>query len=100
MSKRLSCLKLDANGDTTRWCRQKETKEAQSTDDYGPGFQQVRLSGIVDTIMVNTAVPIDAETTDVSFAYSVRREADGSSPPAADAIIRDLEKQMNQDTGI
>src|SRR5262245_44485406 len=34
------------------------------TDDYGPGLQTVRLAGIVDTLMVNSAVPIDADTTD------------------------------------
>jgi 3-ketosteroid 9alpha-monooxygenase subunit A len=68
------------------------------TDDYGPAFQTVRLSGIIDTLMVNTATPIDAETTDVSFAYSVRRR-DGADAHhgAGAAIIRDLEKQMEQD---
>ena len=58
----------------------------------------MRLSGIVDTLMVNTTVPIDEETTDVSFAYTVctRGGAEAARGVGA-AIIRDLEKQMAQD---
>ena len=76
------------------------------TTDYGPAFQTVRLRGIVDTLMVNSATPIDEETTDVSFAYSVRQDlgssGDGSGEAAGSgaAIIRDLEKQMAQDIPI
>ena len=71
------------------------------TDDYGPAFQTVRLSGIVDTLMVNTIVPIDPQTTDVSFAYTVctKQGADHARGVGA-AIIRDLEKQMAQDIPI
>jgi 3-ketosteroid 9alpha-monooxygenase subunit A len=71
------------------------------TDDYGPAFQTVRLSGIVDTLMLNTTVPIDEETTDVSFAYTVctRGGAEAARGVGA-AIIRDLEKQMAQDIPI
>jgi hypothetical protein len=69
------------------------------TTDYGPGFQTVRLSGIVDTLMLNTAVPIDAETTDVSFAYTVRQDSDDARGVGA-AIIKDLEKQMAEDIPI
>ncbi len=68
------------------------------TTDYGPGFQTVELSGIIETLMVNTATPIDAEYTDVSFAYSVRK-LDGADAwhGAGAAIVRDLEKQMAED---
>ena len=69
------------------------------TTDYGPGFQTVRLSGIVDTLMLNTAVPIDAETTDVSFAYTVRQDSD-DAVGVGEAIIKDLEKQMAEDIPI
>ncbi|NNL66470.1 MAG: Rieske 2Fe-2S domain-containing protein [Myxococcales bacterium] len=71
------------------------------TTDHGPALQIVRLSGIVDTVMLNTATPIDAETTDVSFAYTVSTAggADAARGVGA-AIIRDLEKQMAQDIPI
>jgi phenylpropionate dioxygenase-like ring-hydroxylating dioxygenase large terminal subunit len=68
------------------------------TDDYGPAFQTVHVTGIIETLMVNTATPIDEEHTDVSFAYSVRK-LDGADAKhgAGAAIIRDLEKQMAED---
>jgi phenylpropionate dioxygenase-like ring-hydroxylating dioxygenase large terminal subunit len=68
------------------------------TTDYGPGFQTVRVTGVVETLMVNTATPIDDEYTDVSFAYSVKRTGgDDAVRGAGSALIRDLEKQMAQD---
>ena len=71
------------------------------TADYGPAFQTVRLSGIIDTLMVNTATPIDDEYTDVSFAYTVNKTAGAdASHGVGAAIIRDLEKQMAQDIPI
>ncbi len=71
------------------------------TTDYGPAFQTVHLTGIIETWMVNTATPIDEETTDVTFAYSVHA-VDGASDQhgVGAAIIRDLEKQMHQDIPI
>jgi phenylpropionate dioxygenase-like ring-hydroxylating dioxygenase large terminal subunit len=78
-----------------------EVEGSLDTDDYGPGLQTVRLSGIVDTLMVNTAVPIDADTTDVSFAYTVCAKAGAEAARGVGgAIIRDLEKQMSQDIPI
>jgi nitrite reductase/ring-hydroxylating ferredoxin subunit len=71
------------------------------TTDYGPALQVVRLSGIVDTIMFNTATPIDEETTDVSFAYTVSTAGGAEAARGVGAaIIRDLEKQMAQDIPI
>jgi 3-ketosteroid 9alpha-monooxygenase subunit A len=70
------------------------------TTDYGPAFQTVRVTGIAETLMVNTATPIDAETTDVSFAYSVRRMPGDAHRRVGEALIRDLEKQMAQDIPI
>jgi len=71
------------------------------TTDHGPGFQTVHLKGIVETLMVNTATPIDEETTDVTFAYSVNAEHGASSERGVGAaIIRDLEQQMNEDIPI
>ena len=51
--------------------------------------------------MMNTSLPIDEETTDVSFAYTVNRAngADAEHGVGA-AIIRDLEKQMGEDIPI
>jgi phenylpropionate dioxygenase-like ring-hydroxylating dioxygenase large terminal subunit len=68
------------------------------TDDHGPGCQTVRVHGAVETLMLNTAVPIDEEYTDVSFAYSVNTAGGAEAARGVGAaIIRDLEKQMAQD---
>ena len=68
-----------------------------TTTDYGPAFQTVHITGAVDTLMVNTATPIDDEYTDVSFAYTVRRSAGGQRQGVGAARIRDLEHQFEQD---
>jgi phenylpropionate dioxygenase-like ring-hydroxylating dioxygenase large terminal subunit len=71
------------------------------TTDFGPGFQTVHLTGIVETLMVNTATPIDEENTDVSFAYTVNTAGDEKKARGVGAaIIRDLEKQMAEDIPI
>ncbi len=68
------------------------------TTDYGPGFQTVDVTGAVDTLMVNTATPIDDEYTDVSFAYSVNTSGGADAARGVGrAIIKDLEHQMAQD---
>ncbi|HSJ99154.1 MAG TPA: Rieske 2Fe-2S domain-containing protein [Myxococcota bacterium] len=70
------------------------------TTDHGPAFQVVRVTGIAETVMMNTATPVDADTTDVSFAYSVRRSEGDAHAGVGAALIRDLEKQMEQDIPI
>jgi nitrite reductase/ring-hydroxylating ferredoxin subunit len=70
------------------------------TTDYGPAFQTVHIAGGVDTLMLNTSTPIDDETTDVSFAYTVHRAPDGSHERVGAARIRDLEHQFEQDRPI
>ncbi len=78
-----------------------EVQGGIDTSDHGPAFQLVRLSGIVDTIMMNTATPIDEETTDVTFAYSVcTKDGADAARGVGQAIIKDLEKQMAQDIPI
>jgi len=71
------------------------------TTDYGPGLQTVHMTGIVETLMVNTSTPIDEETTDTSFAYTVNAAGDEATARGVGAaIIRDLEHQMSQDIPI
>jgi phenylpropionate dioxygenase-like ring-hydroxylating dioxygenase large terminal subunit len=68
------------------------------TTDFGPGFQTVHLTGIVETVMVNTSTPIDEEHTDVSFAYTVNAAGDEKKAAGVGAaIVRDLEKQFEED---
>ena len=70
------------------------------TLDYGPGFQVVRMGGLIDTLLMNTATPIDEENTDVSFAYTVKTDGDPRKEKLADAVVRDLKNQFESDRPI
>jgi phenylpropionate dioxygenase-like ring-hydroxylating dioxygenase large terminal subunit len=70
------------------------------TMDHGPGFQVVRISGLIDTILMNTATPIDAERTDVRFTYTVKAEGDTRKTHLAEAVIKDLKQQFDNDLPI
>ena len=70
------------------------------TLDYGPGLQIVRINGIIDTLLLNTATPIDDERTDVSFAYTVKTDGDPRKEKLAVSVIRDLEQQFANDLPI
>jgi phenylpropionate dioxygenase-like ring-hydroxylating dioxygenase large terminal subunit len=70
------------------------------TLDHGPGFQLVRMSGLIDTLLVNTATPIDAENTDVSFCYTVRAGGDTRKRHLAEAVVKDLKQQFEHDLPI
>jgi 3-ketosteroid 9alpha-monooxygenase subunit A len=71
-----------------------------TTIDHGPGFQVVEITGGIDTLMLNTATPIDEERTDVSFAYSVKHGGDEKKKRVGAARVRDLEHQFDQDMPI
>lgn len=70
------------------------------TNDYGPGFQVVRMSGFLDTIEVNTSTPIDEETTETSFVYSVKTDGDDRKERLATKIVQDLLNQFENDIPI
>jgi 3-ketosteroid 9alpha-monooxygenase subunit A len=70
------------------------------TIDHGPGLQIVRMSGLIDTLMVNTSTPIDDEMTDVQFAYTVKAEGETRKQHLAEAIIKDLRQQFEHDRPI
>jgi phenylpropionate dioxygenase-like ring-hydroxylating dioxygenase large terminal subunit len=70
------------------------------TKDYGPGFQTVELTGIIDSLLMNTSTPIDEETTDVSFAYTVKTEGDPGKARLAEAVVKDLVQQFENDRPI
>jgi hypothetical protein len=71
-----------------------------TTTDYGPGLQTVHIEGLVPTLMVNTATPIDDEYTDVRFGYTVKTDRDPGKLRLAHAIIEDLKQQFENDLPI
>ena len=70
------------------------------TNEYGPGFQVVQLSGILDTLLINTATPIDDSFTDVIFAYRVKSEGDPRKEKLGASMIADLIQQFTNDIPI
>ncbi len=70
------------------------------TTDHGPGVQTVHITGLIDTLMLNTATPVDEENTDVSFCYTVRDEGEVRKGHLAEAVIKDLKDQFEHDRPI
>jgi len=70
------------------------------TMDYGPGFQIVRITGLIDTILMNSATPIDEERTDVEFCYIVKVDDDDRKARLAEAVVKDLKQQFDNDLPI
>ncbi len=68
--------------------------------DHGPGFQTVELDGILDTLLMNTVTPIDAEHAEASFLYTVRTGGIEANEQLAKAVIQDLEQQFENDLPI
>lgn len=71
-----------------------------TTTEYGPGFQHVTQGGVIDSLLMNTATPIDEDYTDVSFAYSVKTEGDPRKEKLATKIVADLVHQFENDRTI
>jgi phenylpropionate dioxygenase-like ring-hydroxylating dioxygenase large terminal subunit len=68
---------------------------------HGPGFSKVWFSGIVDAINVATTVPIDDESTQVRFNFTVRKMGDEKlTSTVADAFVAEINKQIVEDTPI
>jgi phenylpropionate dioxygenase-like ring-hydroxylating dioxygenase large terminal subunit len=68
---------------------------------HGPGFSKVWFSGIVDAINVATTVPIDEQSTQVRFNFTVRKMGDEKlTSTVADAFVAEINKQIVEDTPI
>ena len=82
----------------------------ESERSYGPGFNIVRFSGIVDTVLIGAVAPIDEMSTRITFSFTVKRasaEAFGSEEAAAaftekvgDAFVAEVGRQLEQDVVI
>jgi phenylpropionate dioxygenase-like ring-hydroxylating dioxygenase large terminal subunit len=68
---------------------------------YGPGFSKVWFSGIVDAINIATTTPIDEETTQVRFNFTVRKfDDENMTSTVAEAFVKEINKQIVEDTPI
>jgi phenylpropionate dioxygenase-like ring-hydroxylating dioxygenase large terminal subunit len=68
---------------------------------YGLGLWVLRFSGIVDTVFIDAATPIDDERVEVRFAFMVTRNNDASPTRGVGAaLIADVVHQVEQDIPI
>jgi 3-ketosteroid 9alpha-monooxygenase subunit A len=62
-----------------------------------PGMGLVYVRGICDTLIVITGTPIDGDYVDQMFSYTQKIGEDPIKAKLGKALLRDLEKQMNED---
>ncbi|HZS37636.1 MAG TPA: Rieske 2Fe-2S domain-containing protein [Polyangia bacterium] len=72
--------------------------ESQS---YGFGYSTVRFKGIVETLLVSSMAPIDDETIDARFSFSIKKLADKDvTQGVGKAFIKEVSRQFEQDIPI
>jgi 3-ketosteroid 9alpha-monooxygenase subunit A len=68
---------------------------------HGPGFSRIWFSGIVDALNIATTTPIDDQTTQIRFNFTVRKFDDEKmTSTVADAFVKEINKQVQEDTPI
>ncbi len=68
---------------------------------HGPGFSYTWFTGIVDALLVGTVTPIDDDTVQTRFNFTVRKLADErTTSTAADAFVAEINKQLTEDIPI
>jgi phenylpropionate dioxygenase-like ring-hydroxylating dioxygenase large terminal subunit len=70
-------------------------------DNQGPGFSITRFSGIVDTLLVGAAIPVDAVRSEVRFSFKTRSLGDAATTSTVgDAFVAEVCKQFEEDRPI
>jgi 3-ketosteroid 9alpha-monooxygenase subunit A len=68
------------------------------SDGYGAGFSVVRFSGIVDTVLLGCATPIDATSCEMRFTFAVRRfDDDRVTASVGQAFVDEVSRQLLED---
>ncbi|MBX7159775.1 MAG: Rieske (2Fe-2S) protein [Acidimicrobiia bacterium] len=71
------------------------------SDSYGFGYAVVRFSGIVDTCLVTSCIPIDEEFVHLRFSFMHKKLGDAKADSTvADHLIADIRRQIEEDTPI
>ena len=70
-------------------------------DNQGPGFAITRFSGIVDTLLVGAAIPVDLDQSEVRFSFRTRKVGDAATTSTVgDAFVAEVCKQFEEDRPI
>jgi len=67
---------------------------------WGFGFTTTRFTGLAETMLVSSATPIDAETTELWFAFTVRDIGKGITGGIGKAFMAEVARQLEQDIPI
>jgi len=69
-----------------------------ANNSVGPGQSTVRFSGICETVLMANLTPVDKEHSRAFYAF-LQKKVDGKGPVGgvADAIVKDICKQMSED---
>jgi len=64
---------------------------------YGFGFTTTRFTGLVETLLVSSATPIDEDHTELWFAFTVRKIGKGITGGVGKAFMMEIQRQLEQD---
>jgi nitrite reductase/ring-hydroxylating ferredoxin subunit len=70
-------------------------------DNQGPGYATTRFSGIVDTLLIGAAVPVDRDRSEVRFSFKTRSLGDAETTSSVGrAFVAEVCKQFEEDRPI
>ena len=64
---------------------------------HGFGFTTTRFTGLVETLLVSSATPIDEDHTELWFAFTVKRIGKGITGGVGKAFMAEIKRQLEQD---
>ena len=68
------------------------------TDSHGPGLALTWFTGLIDTVLLGCAVPVDAESIEMRYNFAVARQADDDSTKSlADAYVQEIHELTVED---
>jgi 3-ketosteroid 9alpha-monooxygenase subunit A len=67
---------------------------------WGFGFTTTRFTGLVETFLMSSATPIDGESCELSFAFTVRNMGKGITGGIGKAFMAEISRQLEQDIPI
>ena len=71
------------------------------SDGWGPGFSVVRFSGIVETLLLGCATPVERDRCEMRFTFCVRRFADDRvTSSVGEAFVNEVSRQLLEDKPI
>jgi 3-ketosteroid 9alpha-monooxygenase subunit A len=67
-------------------------------DNWGPGFSTTWFRGIVDTLLMGCNTPVDEDTCELHFTFTVRKIGDdGMTSSVGQAFVDEVHKQVTED---